>query len=191
MYSFLRNTHLLLGLFFFPFVLMFGVSSVHFAHNDWFYTEPSVEEMTVTIDPAKATSPRALGRLLMDQEGYRGFVLDIEKQDDGFTFLIARMGTIHDIAYKAGSTDVAVKKRVWPFMALLTWMHSRFGMDQEYQPHNVWGLLMFLTSLALLLLGGTGIYLWFKIHSERLVGSLLMFGSLGFGVAMILLLCFP
>ena len=47
MYGFLRNTHLVLGLLFFPFVLLFGVSSVQFSHNDWFDREPNAVEMTV------------------------------------------------------------------------------------------------------------------------------------------------
>ena len=127
----------------------------------------------------------------MDQEGYRGWVLDIEEKDDGFEFLIGRMGTVHEVAYKTGSSEVAVTKKVWPLMSLLTWMHTTFGTDHEFGPHNFWGLLMFLTSVALLLLGATGIYLWFKIHSERLVGPVLMFGSLGFGLVMIFLLRFP
>ena len=29
---------------------------------------------------------------------------------------------------------------------------------------------MFLTSVGLFTLGATGIYLWFKIHKERLIG---------------------
>ncbi|MDA1312699.1 MAG: PepSY domain-containing protein [Acidobacteria bacterium] len=191
MFRFLRNSHLLLGLFFCPFILLFGVSSVQFAHNDWFVTEPESAEMTVTVDPAQATSPRALGRLLMDQQGYRGFVLDIEEKDDGFEFLIGRMGTIHEIDYKTGSPEVAVTKKVWPLISLLTWMHTTFGMDHEFGPHNFWGFLMFLTSVALLLLGATGIYLWFKIHAERLAGLVLISVSLAFGLTMIALLRFP
>jgi hypothetical protein len=191
MYRVLRNTHLLLGLLFFPFVLLFGVSSVQFAHNDWFRMEPNAITMTVAVDPAQATSPRALGRLLMDQEGYRGFVLDIKESADGCEFLIGRMGTIHEIAYKTGSSEVAVTKKVWPLISLLTWIHKTFGMDHQFGPHNVWGFLMFLTSVALLLLGASGIYLWFKIHKERLAGSILIFVSLAFGVTMIMLLRFP
>ena len=40
MYRVLRDTHLLVGLGLFAFVLMFGVSSVKFAHRDWFSNDP-------------------------------------------------------------------------------------------------------------------------------------------------------
>lgn len=191
MYRLLRNTHLLLGLLFFPFVLMFGVSSVRLAHNDWFPAEPDTVATTVTVDPAKAMSPRALGRLLMEQEGYSGYLLNIKETDGGYNFLIERIGTIYEISYQTGSPEARVTHKIYPMMAVLTWMHQTFGIDHEYGLHNFWGLLMLLTSVVLLVLGATGIYLWFKIHQERVVGSIVMCVSLVFGVSIILLLRFP
>lgn len=190
MYRFLRNSHLLMGLFLAPFVLMFGLSSIRFSHSTWFPVTPAETTMSVAVDPAKATTPRALGNLLMEQEGYYGFILDIEERDGGFGFLIGRMGTIHEIDYKAGAAEVTVVKRVTPFMGMMNWMHGTFGFDQEFKPNNFWALLMLLTSIGLIALGGTGVYLWFKIHQERRTGSILLFASLAFGMGMIALLRF-
>jgi hypothetical protein len=67
-------------------------------------------------------------------------------------------------------------------------MHHTFGLDNRYGPHNFWGVLMFLTSIGLVLLGATGVYLWFKIHKERLTGSLLLFGGLAYGLTLAALL---
>jgi hypothetical protein len=188
MYQILRNTHLLLGLALCSFVLLFGVSSIKFAHNDWFAAEPVVTHLTVAIDPADAETPRALARLLMEREGYRGGLNRIRDNDEGFSFNIGRMGTVHEVRYVHGSTKAQVEKRRWPLAALLTWMHATFGVDHEYPLHNLWGWLMLLTSIGLLGLGGSGIYLWFKIYRERLVGSILLFGNLAFGVLLVLLL---
>ena len=191
MHRLLRNSHLLMGLFFAPFVLMFGLSSIRFSHNEWFPATPEETTMSVAVDPAQATSPRALGNLLMEREGYYGFILDIEERDDGFGFLIGRMGTIHHIDYEAGTSQVTVIKRVTPFMGMMNWMHGTFGFDQEFKPNNFWALLMLLTSIGLIALGCTGVYLWFKIHQERRTGSILLFASLAFGIGMIALLRFP
>ena len=76
--------------------------------------------------------------------------------------------------------QVLVKKRVFPFAGMLTWMHVTFGISHEYPLHNFWGWLMLLTSVGVLVLGVTGVYLWFKIYRERLVGSILLFGNLLF-----------
>ena len=188
MYRLLRNTHLLLGLALCSFVLLFGISSIKFAHQDWFAAKPTETHLTVTVDPAEADTPRSLARLLMDREGYRGGLNKIRETEDSFGFNIGRMGTIHEVRYERGSTEVRVKVRVFPFADMLTWMHHTFGVDHEYALHNVWGWLMLITSIGLLALGGTGIYLWFKINRERLVGSMLLFGNLAFGLLLMLLL---
>ncbi len=188
MYHILRNTHLLLGLALCSFVLLFGVSSIKFAHQDWFTAKPTETHLTATVEPSEADTPRALARLLMDREGYRGGLNNIRDTDGGFRFNIGRMGTIHEVRYERGSPEVRVKKRVFPFADMLTWMHATFGIDHEYPLHNLWGWLMLVTSIGLLGLGGTGIYLWFKIYRERLVGSILLFGNLCFGLLLMLLL---
>lgn len=40
--------------------------------------------------------------------------------------------------------------------------------------HGIWALAAGLVSLALLTLGVTGLYLWFKNHSSRRVGAVLL-----------------
>ena len=188
MYRLLRDTHLLLVLFFCVFVLLFGVSSIRFAHNSWFDDEPEVTELTVSVEASQVTSPRALARHLMREHGYRGELGKIRENDGEVTFDISRIGTIHEIRYEQGDDRVHVRLRVFPFTAMLTWMHTHFGFGYEYWLHILWGWLMLLTSIGLLALGGTGIYLWFKIYRERLVGSILLFGNLIFGIALIALL---
>lgn len=188
MYRILRETHLLLGLALCTFVLLFGVSSIKFAHNDWFSSKPTQTQLTVDVDPAHADTPRALASQLMAGQGYRGGLVDIHESDEEIRFLIGRMGTIHAVEYVPGSSQATVTRKVFPFNAMLTWMHTTFGVDHEYALHNVWGWLMLFTSIGLLLLGATGIYLWFKIYRERLVGSILLFGNLLFGMGTILLI---
>ena len=58
MYRVLRDTHLLVGLGLFAFVLMFGVSSVKFAHRDWFSNDPVETHLTVQIDPSVAETSK-------------------------------------------------------------------------------------------------------------------------------------
>ena len=90
LYRTLRNTHLLLGMAQCSFVLLFGVSSIKFAHQDWFTAKPTETHLTVTVDPVEADTPRRLARLLMDREGYRGGLNKIRDTDDGFRFTIGR-----------------------------------------------------------------------------------------------------
>ncbi|MCG6924558.1 MAG: PepSY domain-containing protein [Acidobacteria bacterium] len=188
MYQLWRDVHLLLGLFFLSFILMFGVSSLNFSHHSWFDTEPATDEAVVPVDPARAGTPRELARLLMETEGYRGELGEVRDAEGQIGFNIGRMGTVHDVAYTRGETQAHVKTRVWPFSAMLTWMHATFLVQHEYPLHNVWGWLMLLTSLGLLALGGTGLYLWFKLKKERRIGVVLLSANVVAGVALIVLL---
>lgn len=187
MYRILRDTHLLLGLFLCSFTLLFGVSSLVFAHRSWFDTKPVQTEETVSVDPARAATPRALANQLIEAEGYGGWLSRIRETDDEVSFVIGRMGTIRNILYRRGAGEAQVKTRVFPFTAMLTWMHATFKVTHEYALHNVWGALMFLTSVGLLVLGGTGIYLWYRMRDERRVGTVLLAGNAAFLVLMALI----
>ncbi len=188
MYRFLRNTHLLLGLFFCFFVLMFGLSSMQMSGRDWMKNEPVETKLTVAVDPQHAGTQRTLAQFLMDKHGMRGGLNDVEESPEEMKFLIGRMGTVHEVRYKRGEAAVEVNKKVWPFIGIMVWMHETFGFDNAYGLHIFWGVLIFLTSVALLILGGTGTYLWFKIHKERVIGSVLLFGGLSFGLTLVCLL---
>ena len=188
MYRVLRDTHLLLGLFLLVFVMMFGVSSLYMSHRGWFGSEPAESESTVVVDPGQASTPRELARHLMEEQGYRGGLHDIRDAEGQIHFNISRIGTVHDVDYTRGAREARVRTRVFPFMNMMTWMHTTFGMQHEYAPHNVWGALMFLTSVGLLVLGGTGLYLWFELRAERRIGLILLFGNLVFGATLIVLL---
>ncbi len=52
------GANLLVGLGLFAFVLMFGVSSVKFAHRDWFSNDPVETHLTVQIDPSVAETSK-------------------------------------------------------------------------------------------------------------------------------------
>jgi hypothetical protein len=45
-----------------------------------------------------------------------------------------------------------------------------------------------LISVALLALGVSGIYMWFKLHPERLIGLILLTASLGYSVTILVLI---
>jgi hypothetical protein len=188
MYKLLRNTHLLLGLFLCFFVLMFGLSSMQMSHQNWIENKWEEARLALPVDPQDAATPRALALQLMDRQNMRGGLGDVKESAEEMYFVIGHMGTMNQVRFKRGATEAQVTRRVAPFIGMMVAMHRMFGLDKPYTPHVFWGALMFFTSIGLLLLGATGIYLWFKIHKERVIGSILLFGGLAFGLTMISLL---
>jgi len=184
MYRILRNTHLLLGLFCCFFLLMYGVSSVQMSHNRWFNNRPSVTE---SQSPVKGTNPREVAAELMAQ-GLRGEITQVTPAKDGAgaNFRIVRPGTVYEVAWASGTAKIRTNEA--NFMGMLNRIHHIGGLWHEYNLVNIWAFFVGVVSVALLILGGTGIYLWFKIHKERVVGTVLLTLGLGFGLTLLVLI---
>jgi hypothetical protein len=187
MYKFIRNTHLLIGVFSFLFLLMYGVSAVQMAHNRWFNNRPAVTETEFKLDPG-ADDARVVARQLMDGHGVKGELLQVRKAEGGLSFRIQRPGTVYEVSYAPASGAAKVKTNVANLMGMLNRIHHVGGLWHEFTLTNVWGYFVGLVSVALIVLALTGIYLWFKIHSERLVGGILLALSLGYSVTLMVLI---
>jgi hypothetical protein len=187
MYKLLRNTHLLTGVFAFLFLMMYGVSSVQMSHTAWFNLRPATSESEIAMDPGVA-SPRDLARRLMDRDAVRGELAQIQPRPDGYSFRVIRPGTVHEVTYASATGAAKIRTNVAGFMGMLNRIHHVGGLWHEYTITNLWGLFTGLTAALLIVLALTGIYLWFKIHSERLIGSILLTVSLAFSLTLIFLI---
>lgn len=189
MYKLIRNTHLFLGLFLCLFILTYAVSSVPVAYPTWFSSTPTITEREIVVDPEIATTPRALAKELMDHHDLRGRLDEIRNTDDGFRFEIGRTGTFSSVLYNTQTGQVQIRTQASDFTGMLKAIHfGTAGVQTGYWLKNLWGIFVVLVSIALIVLGGTGIYLWFKIHAERLIGTILLTVGLVWGLTLTVLL---
>lgn len=186
MYRYLRNTHLFLGLFCCLFLLMYAVSGVQMAHNAWFSSRPAVTETHATLPPQLADS-RRVARELMDRYGLRGEAGKPRVTPDLLSFDIVRPGTVYQIDYSPATGDSRIRDNHAGFMGMLNRIHHAKGLWHDYWLLNVWGAFVALVSLALFVIGATGIYLWFKLHQERVIGAILLTLSLGYSLTLMVL----
>jgi hypothetical protein len=184
MYRLLRNTHLFLGLLALLFLTMYGLSGVQMAHNKWFSTKPVVTDERITIAAGVDGDPRAIARAL----GLRGELADVHKTASGFKMRVSRLGTMYDVDYSELTREAKLRISRGSFMAVLNRIHHVAGTWHEYWVIDVWGVLLALVSASLLVIGATGIYLWFKIHSERTIGVILLAINLGFCITLLALI---
>lgn len=180
----IRNIHLLLGLFFCSFVLMYSVSSMQMSHNSWFETKPGVTESVSKLAPG--LDARAAGRMLIER-GMSGEIAQV-RPGEVIQFRIVRPGTVYEVAYDSTSGEAKVKTNVSGFMGMLNRLHHINGFWHDLNLINLWTGALLVTSLALITLALTGIYLWFRIYQERLVGGLLLSLSLIYGLGLIFLM---
>ncbi len=178
LYLWLRNTHLVLGLSCGLFLLVYGVSAVQMSHSGWFTLKPTVTQQTVEME---FDEPRAVARALMDRHGLRGELAQVK----GTSFRLVRPGTVSEVTFDPVAHKAVVKTSVAGFMGMLNRIHHQAGMRHEYTLLNVWGVLVTIVSAGLLVLGATGLYLWFKLRPERKVGLVLLALSLGFSLPLV------
>jgi len=187
MYRYLRNTHLFVGLFSCLYLLMYGLSSVQMAHPAWFSTRPSVTETHAALAPGLSDGRRA-ARELMDRYGLRGESGAARLTNGQMSFNIVRPGTVYQIDYSPATGNVRIRDVHAGFFGMLNRLHHAAGLWHDYWLLDAWGALVAVVSVALIVLGATGVYLWFKLRPERMAGAILLVISLGYSLTLMVLL---
>ncbi len=182
MFQLMRNTHLILGLVLFLFAFIFTVSSLVIIYRPWLPDSRKDTEQTIRIDASKATSPRALALELMRKHGFAGDLRNAKEEDGVMKFRILRPGTHVSFEYTEGSNVVLAKTQRWGWTEFIVQLHVNHGFYHEFLPTTMWSALSLLGSIGLLLLGATGLYLWFCLHEERVVGSVVLAIGLVWGL---------
>lgn len=174
MYELVRTVHLLLASFSLPFLLMYGISAVQMAHRGWFDLDPSTRDEWVELTP-RQDDARAVARELMERRPrLRGELRDIERHDGHLHLRIVLPGTNHAVDYDPVSGRTRLTTATAPLMGMLNRLHHTAGLWHEPAALNRWGIAAGLVSVALLLVGTSGIVLWFLRRKERLVGGILL-----------------
>ena len=186
MFHLMRNIHLGLGLTFVLMALVFAVSSLVIIYRPWLGSpQPNSSALRIPLQPG--ATARAAARELMTNHGLKGDLSQIQEIGDGISFRIVRPGEIAQVEYDRSRGEARINMQRYGALQTLVQLHTNHGLWHDYMPSNLWAALSVLSSAGLLLLGVTGIYLWFAHHSERLVGGILLGFSLSFGLITLIL----
>ena len=188
MQKWMRNTHLLLGVFSLPFMLMYGVSSVQMGHRKWFDSKPKVTNTSVQVAASEAPDARSLARVLMARGAMEGEIMRADSGPKGYQVRVMRPGTIYNVTYNPAADAAAIETSTSNFLFMLNRLHHVAGIRHDYAPLNWWGWILGLAGAMLIVLAATGIYLWFKMHGELVIGSILLAASLGYSVTLIVMM---
>ena len=131
---------------------------------------------------------RAVARALMENHGLWGDLSQTGQEQDAVRVRVNRPGTVIEAWYHPGTGETRLKINRAPFAGMLVALHHARGWTHESISMNLWGALVGLVSIGLMVLGGTGVYLWFKIYKERAVGGVILALSLGFSLTLIVLI---
>lgn len=188
MYRIVRNVHLLLASFSLPFLIMYGLSAVQMSHSTWFQMKRSVDERMVSLTVGQ-TEARAIGREIMDRDpAVTGELTNIQPNDAGVALRIVVPGTVHEVRYERASGLARIKTSVAGTMGMLNRLHHWAGFWHEPVSMKIWAAAVAVVSTALLLLGATGIYMWFTRRPERRIGLALLAINVVFAITLLTLL---
>jgi hypothetical protein len=172
-YKAIRNLHLMLASFSLPFLLMYGVSAVQMSHGSWFQMKPAAVERQLTLTPGQRDG-RAIARELMVREPSVRGELNTVQSAAAVSLRIVLPGTVHDVQYDPASGATRLKTSVAGAVGMLNRLHHAAGLYHEPLSLKLWAIAVALVSAALVLLGATGLYMWFTRRVERRTGFVLL-----------------
>jgi len=185
MYFFVRNLHLLLASLALPFLLIYGISAVQMSHDGWFDMKPTVSEQTLSL-AAGEIDARAIAREVMEKvPAARGELQSIQSTPAGVALRIVLPGTVHEVRYARATGATQVRASVGGTMVMLNRLHHLAGLSHDVTPLNLWGAAVAIVSLVLLLVGATGIWMWFLRRTERTLGLVLLAINLAVALTLI------
>lgn len=175
-YSRMRDIHLLSGLFSLAFILMYAASALQFAHAGWVDTKPAVTGWSVRLAPS--LEPRDAARALRSAAPVQGDLLQIRRTGELTRFRLSHPGVVHDVIYNPATGQADLKTSRYGFSGMLNRLHTTAGLWHNTAAPNAFGIAVGLVSAALLVLGASGMFLWFTRRNEWKFGTVLMVASL-------------
>jgi hypothetical protein len=161
---------------------------VQMSHSAWFQMKPTVHERELSIT-ADLTDARVIARAIMDRDrAVKGEVSNIQPNDTGVGLRIVVPGTVHEVRYERASGVARVKTSVAGVMGMLNRLHHWAGFWHEPVSMKAWGVAVAIASTALVLLGASGLYMWFTRRSERRIGIALLAINLVFAFTLLTLI---
>ena len=173
-----RRLHLYLGLALLPWLFLYGISAIPFAHGQYFQKRDETKGVPLwTLRLQKAfdapvpddpVALRAFGRSLLKEVGVEAPNFGVGRPNRNtvnvyaFSFLKSTR-----VVYALDRGKVTVEDRRFRFDQFLTGMHTRGGFEQDGILQRAWGVLVDLVALALVLWVASGLYLWWGVAGHR------------------------
>ncbi len=189
-----RRLHLYLGLALLPWFFMYGISSVPFAHNQFFERRDAAKGLPLwtlraerTLDvpvPDSAAGLKAFGAMLLKEAGINGTSFGAYRQSptrvDVYSYSFWKST---QLKYFVDQKKLTVEDRRFRWDHFLTGMHAKGGFDQEGILQHSWSVVVDLVSVAMIVWVASGLYMWWELPGQRRWGWLAIVG----GVASFLL----
>lgn len=188
-----RRLHLYLGLALLPWLFMYGISSIPFAHNAFFEQRDRAKglpmwtlraehrvDLPVPEDPKEL---RRLGAALLAQVGAGettltnfGVYRQSPTQINVYSYSFWKST---QLKYFVDQKKLTVEDRRFRWDHFLTGMHARGGFEQEGLLQRSWSVVVDLVCLSIVVWIATGVYMWWALPGSRRWGIAAIAAGMG------------
>jgi len=182
--QFNRRLHLYLALSLLPWFFMYGISSIPFAHNQFFEARDAAKrlplwtlrsehnlDVRVPEDPAEL---RSLGAALLEETGIQGTSFGAYRQSPTQVNVYSySFWKSTQLKYFVDQKKLTVEEdRRFRWDHFLTGMHARGGFEQEGFLQVSWSVVVDLVCLGMIAWIASGLYMWWGLPGHRRWGWL-------------------
>src|SRR5262245_58801029 len=133
MFRLMRNVHLILGIAFFFYAMLFALSSLTIIYRPWLKPLRQSQERTVQVAPETARTARALAFELMQNHCLNGELRDIKQEAKEICFSIVRPGTESSVIYSGSGGEVKIQTSRAGFLETLVHLHVNHGFWHDFR----------------------------------------------------------
>jgi hypothetical protein len=170
----IRRTHLYLGMFLMPWLLVYGLSTLTLNHREWFAqylpAEPQFlplwEKPQPLIVPLQDGNLREVVRALLDAHSLQG---PFFAQQQGRRININVQNFIEPIkvTYDLDRQLLRAEKKKFSLVEVLVRLHFRVGYNGGGTLATIWPMFVDLFCATMLIWIITGLILWWKVRDSR------------------------
>lgn len=189
LYRWIRDLHLYFGLFISPFVLLFAASVFYLNHAKLIpgaTTQEAHRGLAIPsgFDRLKGRAAVDQARAILPQVGVEGEIgfLRYVARDRHLIFPVSKAGSEATVDVDLDARTATVSRRRMSLWESLAYLHKMPG------PHNVairgnwigtqvWKWFADGTIYLLMFISISGVYLWWAIKAERMIGFVLLAGG--------------
>lgn len=173
-----RRLHLYLGMALLPWFFMYGISSVPFAHNQFFEQRDAAKGLPLwtlraerTLDipvPQDTAGLRAFGATLLKDAGVEATSYGAYRQSPTQINVYAySFWTSTQLKYFIDQKKLTVEDRRFRWDHFLTGMHARGGFEQEGFLQLSWSIVVDIVCVSMIVWIASGLVMWWQLPGQR------------------------
>jgi hypothetical protein len=192
----IRRSHMYLALFFFPWVLMYAMSTLAMNHRGLFTRMygpgpiPFEKERQIVYDGSfsENAEPETMARQILMSTGLDGAHGVTRRKDGAIVITRNDLITPRRLTYSPAEHSVVIERAEHRSNAFLERFHRRRGYATGYRLDTIWAISVDLAIVSMLFWVASGLWMWWEMRVTRVLGAAAVLGGVGlFGAFLVAL----